>query len=223
SRKWLLQAIGIHRSTAQDAAEGGRSTTERGDGPPMTMEGRVMGSKFRIAAVGMLAAFTSIGLGVFAPAANAAAGDTIATFTINGGALSISVPASTVNLGSVSAGSLTASGLLGATTVTDNRGALLANWTTTVTSTDFTTGTATTNETVTKANVSYASGASTSTTGTGVFTPTLVGLPLATAQPGALWAGVGVNTATWNPTISFVLSTAQVAGTYTGTINQSVA
>ena len=182
-----------------------------------------MGSKLRIAAVGLAAAVTTFGFGVFAPAANAAAGDTIATFTINGGALSMSVPASTVALASVGAGSLSASGNLGSMSVTDNRGILVDTWTAIVTSTDFVTGTATTNETVTKANVAYASNAATGTTGTGVFTPTLVGLPLATAQIGAAWAGVGVNSATWNPTISFTLSTAQVTGTYTGTINQSVA
>src|SRR3954465_11084945 len=103
-RKWCRGAIGIHRSAAQDAAEGGRSTTERGDGPPMTMEGTVMGSKLRIAAVGLAAAATTLGFGVFAPAANAAPGDTIATFTISGGTLTISVPNSTVNLGTVAAG-----------------------------------------------------------------------------------------------------------------------
>src|SRR4051794_17434507 len=111
-----------------------------------------MRTRLRFAAVSLAAAITTVGMGMLAPAAHAAAGDTIATFTISGGTLTISVPNSTVNLGTVAAGSLAASGSLGSTTVTDQRGALVAAWTVTVTSTDFTTGGGTTPEKVTNAN-----------------------------------------------------------------------
>ena len=176
----------------------------------------------RLAAVGLVAALTAGGMGLMAPPASAAPGDTITTFSITGGALTISVPASTVNLGSTGAGSTTFSGQLGNTSVTDQRGALLAAWTVTVSSTDFVTGGASANETVAKAGISYSSGAASATTGTGAFVPGVIP-SLALATPGPTWAGVGVNSATWNPTLSFVLQGAQVAGTYTGTINQSVA
>jgi hypothetical protein len=165
---------------------------------------------------------TAGGIGFLAPAAHAAAGDTTTTFSISGGTLSMSVPSSTVNLGSTSAGSLTFSGQLGSTSVTDNRGALTAVWTATVTSTTFVTGGASANETVAKSNIAYSSGAATATTGTGTFAPGVIAT-LAAAGTGGAWAGVGVNSASWNPTLSFTLLSSQVAGLYTGTINQSVA
>jgi hypothetical protein len=37
-----------------------------------------------------------------------------------------------------------------------------------------------------------------------------------------LVAGIGNNTATWTPTVSFALISSQVAGTYSGTITHSV-
>ncbi|HMC71050.1 MAG TPA: hypothetical protein VKJ07_17970, partial [Mycobacteriales bacterium] len=97
------------------------------------------------------------GLSLLAPAAQAAGTST--TFTLSGGALSISVPAS-ANLtpSAVATGTATLSGTLGSTSVTDARGNLTATWTVTVVSTDFQTGTNTANETVPKANVSYGSG-----------------------------------------------------------------
>ncbi|MBV8690456.1 MAG: hypothetical protein JOZ37_03640 [Actinobacteria bacterium] len=187
-----------------------------------------MGSKLRVVAVGFLAAFTSIGMGMFAPAANAAPGDTGATFTLTGGTLSITVPSSTANLGSVATGTATTGSTLGSTSVSDQRGALVASWTVSVTSTDFTTGAASANETVPKANVAYSSGLSTSSTGTGVFTPGVIpSLSASNVLPGAAWAGVSNNSAAWNPTVTVTLNntngTAAVAGTYSGTIHQSVA
>jgi hypothetical protein len=69
----------------------------------------------------------------------AAADTTTTTFTLSGGALSISVPASK-NLGSAATGASSLSSQLGTVTVTDDRGALAGCWTATVASTDFTTG-----------------------------------------------------------------------------------
>lgn len=153
--------------------------------------------------------------------AGALPGDTTTTFLLTGGALSITVPAN-ASLGSTTAGSSSLAGQLGNVTVTDARGGLLPVWTATVTSTDFTTGTATADEKVTKANVSYASGGA-SSTGTGLFVGQL-GVALSAASRASNWVGVaGVNSSTWNPTLTLTLQASQVAGTYTGTINHSVA
>ena len=94
-------------------------------------------------------------LALIVPAAVYAAttGATTVTFTITAGALDITVPAAaSIGRGSTG-GSIT--GQMGAVTVTDTRAALTATWTTTVSSTDFTTGGGTTAETIPKAAVSY--------------------------------------------------------------------
>jgi hypothetical protein len=112
--------------------------------------------------------------------------------------------------------------------VTDTRGALLGAWTTSVSSTDFTTGGATSNETIVKASADYWSGAATSTTGVGTFTPG----QLLAANKQTLGSSrtafsatvvVGNNTAAWNPTVIINVPSAAVAGTYSGTITHSVA
>jgi hypothetical protein len=165
------------------------------------------------------------GLGVFAGPAQAAPGDTIATFAITGGTLSISVPASTVALatGTVNTGAATAAAQLGTVSVNDARGALLNHWTATVSSTTFVTGGGSASETVAKASIAYSSGAATSTTGLGAFVP---GVLANLTNPGtaASWTGAaGNDTAAWDPTLTFTLLSSQVAGTYTGTITHSVA
>ncbi|MGH9033219.1 MAG: hypothetical protein ACRDY4_03450 [Acidimicrobiia bacterium] len=154
------------------------------------------------------------------PATTSTADDTDTSFTLLGGTLAISTPAST-DLGSHSVNALLFSGQLGDVTVTDDRGALAAAWTATVSSTNFTTGAASTSETVANANVAYSSGPAV-TTGTGVFTPSVA---LGLALPGAagVWTGVGSNSATWDPTIAVTLAPGRVAGVYTGTITHSVA
>jgi len=185
----------------------------------------------RIAAVGLAAALTAGSLGVLVPEAHGATtANTSVNFTLTAGSLSISAPAS-ANLSSGTAtGTPSLSGNLGVTNVTDSRGNLTATWTVTVTSTNFTTGGASANETIPKANVSYNSGAATGTTGTGAFTPGVVASlsgTLPATQIGGTWAGVSNNSATWNPTIGVTLlnsnNTTAVAGTYSGTITQSVA
>jgi hypothetical protein len=210
----------------------------------MTMEGTVMGSKLRVAAISLAAAMTAFGMGVFATPASASCAqgvgcNTTATFTITGGALTITVPASTVNLGSTGTGNgitpTTFAGDLGNTTVTDARGALSAIWTVSVTSSDFKTGTAFTGtctsdcapQTVTAGNIIYDSLTNVLTntsTGSGLFATATTGpLSNSTGATGGSWLGVGVNSATWNPHLLFTLAANQAAGTYTGTITQSVA
>ena len=118
----------------------------------------------------------------------------------------------------------TASASLGAVSVTDNRGALLGNWTTRVSSTNFVTGTSTALETVAASNISYLAGVATGT-GTGTFAGPLLATLAPTAPRGiaATYVGVGNNSATWNPTLTFILAAQQVSGTYTGTVTHSVA
>jgi len=168
-------------------------------------------------------AATLAGSAIVAGFASPGQAQTDATFDITGGTLAIAEPASTVDLGEVNAGSLALNAQLGDVTVNDDRGALVAEWTATVSSTDFTTGTETTEETVTAANITYSSGVGTAQLlENGAFVAS-VGLGLGTPQTAGTWAGIGVNHVTWNPTFVFTLATDQVAGTYAGTVTHSVA
>lgn len=177
-------------------------------------------------AVLVIAGSVAAGL-VVAPTAHAE--DTTTTFVLSAaGGLSVSVPASKALSAGTATNAGTLSAQLGATTVTDERGALLTSWTASVDSTDFTTGLATSNETIVDDNVSYWSGASTATSGTATFTPGQLTSNLAqsfatsrTAFSAA--AAVGNNSATWNPTVIVAIPAASVVGTYTGTITHSVA
>ncbi|HEX2699177.1 MAG TPA: hypothetical protein VHM89_03105 [Acidimicrobiales bacterium] len=173
-----------------------------------------------------LAVASAAGLAI--PARAAVTGDTTTTFTLSGGLLSITVPASKA-LGSVATGSAsTAAAQLGTVAVGDARGTLLGTWTASVSSTAFTTGAATANETIANSNADYWSGAATATTGTGVFLPgqatALAKVTLGSSRTAfSASALVGNNTASWNPTVNVNIPSAAVAGDYTGTITHSVA
>jgi hypothetical protein len=154
---------------------------------------------------------------VAAMSAPAMAGSpTTATFTINAGTLSISAPAS-ATLTSVSAGATTTSGSLGNVVVTDNRGLLVSSWTASVTSTAFANG----SNTVPNTAVNYTAPLA-STSGVIVVVPG-VGALGGTLNAQVATAGVGSNSATWNPTITVTLPTTIVTGTYTATLTHSVA
>jgi hypothetical protein len=157
----------------------------------------------------------------------ATTGNTTTTFAVTGGALSITVPPSTVSLGSGTPGTqITAQ--LGAVQVTDARALLAAAWTGSVAATSFTTGGGTGPETVSNSAVSYWSGAATATSGSGTFTPgqanTAAAVTLASSRTAfTLTSGSGSNSATWNPTLIVSVPAAAVVGTYTGTVTHSVA
>jgi hypothetical protein len=154
----------------------------------------------------------------------ASAGTTTTTFTLSGNAsgLAISVPANASSIATASTGATSVSGSLGSVTVTDPRGSLVATWAATVSSTDFTTGTATANETVAKSAITYSSGAGTALAGqVGAMVPS-VNASLSGSATAANWAGVGNNTVSWTPSLTFTLLASQVAGTYSGTITHSV-
>lgn len=148
------------------------------------------------------------------------------TFTLTAGALQVSDPADK-SLGSVATGTASISNTLGNTTVTDNRGALLGTWTASVSSTDFTTGTATADETITKDNVAYYSGLATASSGTAVRVPgqatALASQSLSASRTAFSATGVvGNNSTTWVPTVVVTIPSDSVAGTYSGTVTHSV-
>jgi hypothetical protein len=112
--------------------------------------------------------------------------------------------------------------------VTDNRALLAASWTATVLATPWTTGAASTAETIPVSDVGYAVG---TITPTGTITVTGTDRPAGTAAgdlSGAAQtvvtgtAGVGDNSATWNPTLSVAVPASAVGGGYTGTVTHSV-
>jgi len=173
---------------------------------------------------------SAVGLAALAGMASPAqAADTTATFTLTaGGGLAITAPASSA-LGSAATGAAaTTPTQMGNIVVSDSRGALLGSWTASVSSSDFTTGTASAAETIGKANADYWSGASISPTGTAVLVPgqLLAANKVTFAASRTAFSAsavVGNGTTTWNPTVSVNIPGAAVAGTYTGTITHSVA
>jgi hypothetical protein len=160
---------------------------------------------------------------VTSPAALSAPGpgdpNTTVTFTVTTGALAMTAPA-TADLGSGAPGT-TISSALGTVTVTDNRALLSAAWTATASSTSFTTGAGTANESIPASDVNYDPGDIT-TTGTITANGTAVTLSGTPQTVVAGTAGVGNNTASWNPTLAVSVPAASVGGLYTGTLTQSV-
>ncbi|HEX6351444.1 putative Ig domain-containing protein [Actinophytocola sp.] len=143
------------------------------------------------------------------------------SITVNAGLLSLSVPSS-VDLGPAASGAATLSAALGTVTVTDNRGASSAAWQVTVSATTFTTGAGGSGQTIPAARIAYDTG-TWGSSGTGTFVP--ASLPNgALPGVGASWTGgVGANSATWNPNLTFTFVQSQVAGQYSGVITHSVA
>ncbi|MHB9861030.1 hypothetical protein [Streptomyces sp. YIM S03343] len=141
---------------------------------------------------------------------------TTVTYTVTSGALTLSVPVS-ANLGSGAPGTAI-SGAIGPMTVTDDRALLSASWTVTAAETDFTSG----SSTIPATSADYDPGSITTTgTITATGTPVTLSNSAQTVVTGS--AGVGDNTATWNPTVTVHVPAAAVGGTYTGTLTESVA
>lgn len=160
------------------------------------------------------------------PSAAGAAAPTTTTFSITGGSLTISAPAAAALGSGAPGGSLSAA--LGTVTVTDTRGALLAAWTATASTTAFTTGSATGPETISPSSVSYASGPATTNTGLGVPVAGQLSTSLAAPMTTSVTAfskllGTGNNSTAWNPTVIVAVPAEAVSGSYSGTITHSVA
>jgi hypothetical protein len=162
-----------------------------------------------------------------APGADAA---TALTGTLAAGTLSITVPTS-ANLGSatVSSTGTSVSGHLGTTTVNDSRGSL-AGWTVTISATNLSDGATPTPHTIaaSKMKVYIAVGdGPTLTSGVAVpvtaYSTALTALTLSTSGQTLLSATTtGSNVVTYNPTVSVAVGGGAIAGTYTGTITQTV-
>jgi hypothetical protein len=104
--------------------------------------------------------------------------------------------------------------------VTDNRALLSASWTASASATNWTTGGGSPSETIPPGAVNYDPGTVTST---GTITTSEAPITLSTASQTVVTgaAGVGDNTAAWNPTLTVTVPPAAVAGLYTGTLTQS--
>ena len=146
---------------------------------------------------------------------------TTITFAVGTGLLTMTAPgAATLGTGSGQPGTII-SGLLGTNVVTDSRALLAASWTVSVSSSDFTTGAATPAETIPVADVTYDPG-TVSTTGNITATPHPITLSHAAQTVVNGTAGVGNNTATWDPALEVSVPAAAVGGAYSGTITDSV-
>ena len=149
------------------------------------------------------------------------AGGTTTTANLSGGGLSIAA-ATSVTLSGAAAGASSLTGSLGTVTVTDTRGAPTAVWTATVTATSFTTGLASADETVSPSSITYSSGPGSAASGqVGTMVPSS-SVTLGSSRVAASWSGIGNNTVSWSPTLTFALKPSQVRGTYTGTVTHSV-
>jgi hypothetical protein len=160
------------------------------------------------------------------PEALPQSGNTALTFQVTSGELSISVPAS-ADLGP---GSTTPTGdanpivgSLGTVTVTDNRAALAANWTTSASETDFTSGA----HTIPATDASYTPGdftvTATNNPGPAAASTPPIGLSNA-ATPVVTTSTVdGSSIVSWDPTITITLPDDAPVGNYAGTLTHSVA
>lgn len=177
----------------------------------------------KLTAAAVAAGFAVGVLGIAGPASAVPGGDTITTFTIEGGTLNVSAPFES-DLGTVPAEFGNVIHQLGTVSVVDDRAALDASWVAYASTFGFATGGGTDNERIEAHQVSYYPGFATSTSGTGTFEPgSGVGDMLLPIQAFSHVGGTGRNTAAWDPTISLSFGSQQVAGTYSGVISHSVA
>jgi hypothetical protein len=159
-------------------------------------------------------------VGIALPAL-ADSGVTAATVTVQGGALSITVPTDAGSLGTRpnSVGGGTISGSLGQVQVNDARSAAAGSgWIVSVISTAFTPSSG---PTIAASAVGYTAG-SIVKEGTATYTANNPG-NLTGVSPAVTATGItGDNSATWNPTITVAVPGGMAAGDYSGTITHSV-
>jgi hypothetical protein len=135
--------------------------------------------------------------------------------------LSITAPAS-VDLGSGLPGGKI-DGALGTVTVTDDRALLAAAWTATANATDWalTGGGGTGPEIIPAGDVTYDPGLVTKT-GTITVTPFTITLSHTAQTVVTGTAGIGNNTASWDPNLEVSVPPAAVGGAYSATVTDSV-
>lgn len=156
------------------------------------------------------------GLGFAAPAGAA----TPTTFTVTGGALTISAPTASVSLGTLGTSNTSSnvSGQLGVVTVSDLRGGT-TTWVASVIATAFTPVPA--NTAIPAADITYSAG--TVTQSANVVAAEVAAPDLTGVSPVVNGASTGVSSASWNPTISVFIPANFAPGVYSGTITHSVA
>lgn len=154
------------------------------------------------------------------PAFAATAPGTPVTVEVTGGALTISAPTGSVDLGSrtTSGSDQVVSAQLGNVVVTDNR-AGTAGWTATVSAPDFT-GPQTIS-TSTYGLVVYTAPQAT-VTGTATVNPSTESTLFSGGRVQDAINVNGSNTATWDPTIAVTIPANALAGTYNSSITHSV-
>lgn len=153
------------------------------------------------------------------PATSATAADTETTFTLSGGALTLTA-AESAALGNTASGDTSVTGQLGTVSVTDARGGVVG-WGASAASEDFTHSTA--NAGSTSTGITYTGGAVTESGTVTIADGTTTAL---TAAPAAVATATGVNgnnTASWNPTLDVTLPSSALAGAYSATVTTSVA
>lgn len=145
----------------------------------------------------------------------ASAATTATTFQITGGLLALTVqPAA--DLGAHAVGTTAISGTLGLVLVTDARGGT-AVWAVSAASTAFT-GPLGSSSTA----VSYSGGAVTKTGSITVADGSAVAIGGGAAQVIVPSALSGINTASWNPTLTVTMPTSALADHYSGTVTTSI-
>lgn len=176
-------------------------------------------TRFRIGRVAIAVA-TFLPLILASPGSVSAnqSGGSEATITIEGGALTISVPSVTADLGTfinlVDGGSVT--GNLGEVKVSDARSGA-TGWSATAISTTFTSGDLTA---IAASLISYAVG---DVTASGLATFEANDLANMTGAATVITAtATGDNSAAWNPEITVDVPGGTAAGTYTATINHAL-
>lgn len=155
------------------------------------------------------------------PASADQSGTTPVTISVTSGTIDITVPTGPVSLGAVatSGSAQTVTNTLGNVTVTDSRGGT-TGWVVTASGTDFT-GPQSISVSAPGSSSYNTPGAT--VTGTAIVTASNLD-PLYPPGPVQTATGVsGINTATWNPTISVTIPANALAGTYSSTITHSVA
>lgn len=161
---------------------------------------------------------SAMGVFAFAAPASADSGTTDVTIEINGGSLSISVPAAAVSLGSEDAttDSFSLGSQLGLVSVSDGRSVVDGGFVVTASATDFTGP-----QTISASAISYTNPGAT-TTGTATVT---------TSSPASLYGSntvtvaasvTGIVEVSWDPIITVTVPSNAAAGTYTSTITHSV-
>jgi large repetitive protein len=164
---------------------------------------------------------TSAAAGSTCPASGTGGSQCSVTIGIIAGPLTTTAPASTALGAAPPGGTITNS--LGTIQVTDSRG-FGADWTSTVSATDFTTGGGSPAETIPAGDATYTITGLATATGPATFTPVSTVNLSGTPQAVISATNVDGNTSvTWNPVIKVTVPAGAIGGAYTATITHSVA